>query len=276
MSGIGSTGSVGGNANASGLDYSLSGTAFGLDYRLNPNVLLGVAGGYVAGSQSVDGFAGDTDADTLSAVAYGSFTQGAFYTDALAGYANASNSMDRMILSPGLPFGLANGDTDAGQFLGQIETGYKFDLDTSIKTSITPFGRLQLVSLYQDGFTETGSSPYNLAVASQSATSARTTFGADFAASFDLGNSMPLDLGLRLGWAHDFADTAQSMTATFAAAPGPDFTVWGAGVPRDSALVGVSATAGISDNSSLFVSYDGELGGGDDDHQLRGGFQLTW
>ncbi|MCX5517845.1 autotransporter domain-containing protein [Kaistia defluvii] len=276
ISGIGSTGSVSGDANASGLDYSLSGTAFGLDYRLNPDFLLGVAGGYVSGSPSVDGFAGDTDADTLSAVAYGSFTQGAFYADALVGYAHASNSMERMILSPGLAFGLANGDTEAGQFLGQIETGYKFDLDIPSKTSITPFGRLQVVSLDQNGFTETGSSPYNLVVASQSATSVRTTFGADFTASFDLGNGVPLDLGSRLGWVHEFADTAQSMTAAFAAAPGADFTVWGAGVPRDSALVGVSATARIRDNSSLFVSYDGEFGGGDDNHQLWGGFKLTW
>ena len=100
--------------------------------------------------------------------------------------------------------------------------------------------------------------------------------GADFNASFDLGNGMPLDLGLRLGWVHEFADTVQSMTAAFASAPGPDFTVWGAGVPRDSALVGFSATVGISDNSSIFVSYDGELGGGDDNHQLWGGFKLTW
>ena len=276
MSGIGSTGSIGGNANASGLDYSLGGTAFGLDYRLNQSLLLGVAGGYVSGSQSVNGFAGDSDVDTLSVAAYASFTQGAFYADALAGYANASNSLQRIIGSPGLAPGIADGDTDAGQFLGQIETGYRFDFETPFKSSITPFGRLQVVSIDQDGFTETGSSPYNLSVASQSTTSVRTTFGADFNASVDLGNGMPLDLGLRLGWVHEFGDTVQSMTAAFASAPGADFTVFGATPQRDSALVGFSATARITDNSSIFVSYDGELGGGNDNHQLWGGFKLTW
>lgn len=276
MSGIGSTGSVNGDANASGLDYTLGGTAFGIDYRVNPSFLVGVAGGYVSGSQSVNGFAGDTDADTVSAVAYGSFTQGPLYVDALAGYANASNSMERSIGSAGLPFGRAEGDTDAGQFLGQIETGYRFDLATPFSTAITPFARLQVVAIDQDGFTETGLSPYNLTVASQSTTSVRTTIGADFTASFDLGNGMPLDLGLRLGWVHEFADTTPAMTASFASAPGADFTVYGATRQRDSALIGLSAAVKLSDSSSLFASYDGELGGGNDNHQLWGGFKLTW
>lgn len=276
ISGIGSAGSVGGNANASGLDYSLGGTAFGMDYRVTPNLLVGAAGGYVTGSQSVDGFAGDTDADTVSAVAYGSFTQGPLYVDALAGYANASNSMKRFVESPGLPFGIAEGDTDAGQFLGQIETGYTVDLGTPFKSAITPFARLQVISIDQDGLTETGPGLYNLTVASQSNNSVRTTLGADFTASVDLGNGMPLDLGLRLGWVHEFADTTPAMTASFASAPGADFTVFGATLQRDSALIGLSAAVKLSDNSSLFASYDGEIGGGDDNHQLWGGLKLTW
>ncbi|MBS7552814.1 autotransporter domain-containing protein [Ancylobacter dichloromethanicus] len=276
MSGIGSTGSIEGNANASGLDYSLGGTAFGIDYRVNPGFLAGIAGGYVTGSQSVDGFAGDTDADTISVAAYGSFTNGAFYADGLAGYANASNSMDRLVGGASLPSGIARGDTDAGQFIGQIETGYRFDLATSFTAAITPFARLQVISLDQDGFTETGSSPYNLAVASQSTTSVRTTFGADFTASFDPGNGLPLDLGLRLGWVHEFDDTTQAITAAFASAPGADFTVYGAALPRDSALIGLSAAAKLNDSSSIFASYDAEIGGGDDNHQLWGGFKITW
>nr|WP_281063207.1 autotransporter domain-containing protein [Ancylobacter gelatini] len=276
ISGIGSTGSLSGNANASGLDYSLGGTAFGIDYRVNPNFLLGAAGGYVAGSQSVNGFAGDTDADTVSAVAYGSFTQGPLYVDALAGYANAGNSLERFVGSAGLPFGMAEGDTDAGQFLGQIETGYTFGLATAFTSAITPFARLQVVAIDQDGFTETGVRPYNLTVASQSTTSVRSTIGADFTASVDLGNGIPLDLGLRLGWVHEFADTTSAMTASFASAPGADFTVYGAMRQPDSALVGVSAAVTLSDSSSLFVSYDGEIGSGNDNHQIWGGLKLTW
>jgi outer membrane autotransporter protein len=66
------------------------------------------------------------------------------------------------------------------------------------------------------------------------------------------------------------------MTAAFAAAPGPQFTVWGATPQRDSAVIGFSAATRISDSFSLFASYDGELGGGTNNHQLRAGFRLTW
>ena len=59
LSGIGSMGSVLGDGNASGLTYTLGGTAFGIDYRLDPRFLVGIAGGYVGGSQWVNGFGGN-------------------------------------------------------------------------------------------------------------------------------------------------------------------------------------------------------------------------
>jgi outer membrane autotransporter protein len=276
VSGIGSTGTVAGDNNAASLTYTLGGTAFGIDYRLDPRFLLGIAGGYADGTQWVNGFTGNGYTDALSVALYGSFTQGPVYVDALAGYANASNRLQRIVSIPGLPTGIANGNTSANQFLGQIETGYKLDLGFPAKTSVSPFGRLQIGSVNQAGFTESGQSFFNLAVAPQTTTSVRTTFGADFAASFDLGGGTPLDLGLRLGWMHEFADTARPITAAFAAAPGPQFTVWGATPQRDSAVVGFSAAAALNDRTSLFVSYDGELGGGTNNHQLMAGFRLTW
>jgi autotransporter-associated beta strand protein len=273
VAGIGSTGNVLGDANASGFTYTMGGTAFGIDYRLDPRFLIGIAGGYTSGTQWVNGFSGNGYSDSFSVALYGSFTQGGFYADALAGYANASNHMQRVISLPGNPTGLANGNTSANQFLGQIEAGYKIGLGTN--TSISPFGRLQIGSINQAGFTEYGGGVFNLAVASQTTTSVRTTFGIDLAGGFDIGGTL-LDLGLRLGWMHEFADTARPMTAGFAAAPGSQFTVFGATPQRDSAVIGFSAATALSDRTSLFVSYDGEIGGGTDNHALRAGFRMTW
>ena len=61
----------------------------------------------------------------MSVAAYGSFTQGGFYADALAGYAYSNNQLQRQISIPGLQPRTANGSTGANQFLGQVETGYK-------------------------------------------------------------------------------------------------------------------------------------------------------
>ncbi|MGO1076500.1 autotransporter domain-containing protein [Inquilinus sp. CA228] len=276
LGGIGSTGGVDGDGNAADLSYTLGGTAFGVDYRLDPRLLLGIAGGYVGGSQSVDGFRGDGHTDALSVALYGSFTQGAFYADALAGYANASNDMQRKVSLPGMESGSASGDTSADQFLGQIETGYRIGLGFPADTSVTPFGRLQIASVHQDGFTEKGRSDFNLDVEAQTTTSVRTTFGADLAAGFDLGGGWPLDVGVRVGWMHEFADTDRPITAAFDEAFGPRFTVSGATAARDSAVIGFSAATEIADNTSLSVGYDGEVGGSTDNHQLRAVFRRTW
>ena len=276
LGGIGSTGGVDGDGNAADLCYTLGGTAFGVDYRLDPRLLVGIAGGYVGGSQSVDGFRGDGHTDALSVALYGSFTQGAFYADALAGYANASNDMQRKVSLPGMESASASGDTSANQFLGQIEAGYRIGLGLPADASITPFGRLQIASVHQDGFTETGGSDFNLDVELQTTTSVRSTFGADLAAGFDLGGGLPLDVGVRVGWMHEFADTDRPITAAFAGASGPEFTVSGATAARDSAVIGFSAATEIADNTSLSVGYDGEVGGSTDNHQLRAVFRRTW
>ena len=279
FSGIGSTGSVLGDANASGFTYTLGGAAFGIDYRPDPRFLVGIAGGYTSGTQWVNGFSGNGYSDAFSVALYGSYTPNGtgpgFYADALVGYATANNRMQRVISLPGQPTGLANGNTSANQFLGQIEAGYKFDLGLGSNTSISPFARLQIASINQAGFTEYGGGLYNLAVGAQTTTSIRTTIGVDLASRFDLGGTL-LDLGLRLGWMHEFADTARPMTAAFAAAPGSQFTVLGATPQRDSAVIGFSAAMALSDRTSLFVSYDGELGGGTDNHSVRAGFKIKW
>ncbi len=276
LSGIGSLGSVLGNGNASGLSYTLGGTAFGIDYRLDPRFLVGIAGGYVGGSQWVNGFGGNGYTGSLSVALYGSFTQRGFYADALAGYANSNNRLQRVVAIPGQSAAIANGQTSANQFLGQLETGYRIGLPFPANTSISPFGRLQVGSVDQAAFSESGTSLFNLSVAQQTTTSVRTIFGADFGASFDMAVRRPLDIGLRLGWMHEFADTARPISAAFAAAPIQQFTVFGATPQRDSAVIGFSATAAITDNASLFTSYDGEVGGGTDNHALRVGFRMTW
>jgi len=74
--------------------------------------------------------------------------------------------------------------------------------------------------LTQNGFSEWGSAnSLNLNVAQQTTTSLRSTFGAELAGAIGLGDTKTLDLALRLGWMHDYADTGRPITAAFAGAP---------------------------------------------------------
>ncbi|HEX9559021.1 MAG TPA: autotransporter domain-containing protein, partial [Reyranella sp.] len=218
-SALGGLGTVAGNGNSSTLTYNFGGGAAGVDYRVDPRFLVGLSAGYAAGNQWVDSFMGRGWTDSVSVMAYGSFTQAGFYADALAGYAWSGNQMQRQILIAGLQPRTANGSTGANQFLGQVETGYRLPVFAPASASVTPFARLQGSTVNQNAFSEWGANSLSLNVAQQTTNSLRTTFGADLAGAIGLSDARKLDLALRLGWLHDYADTGRPITAAFAGAP---------------------------------------------------------
>jgi outer membrane autotransporter protein len=273
---LGGVGSVQGDGNASTFTYNLGGTAAGIDYRVSPNVLVGLGAGYTSGTQWVDSFQGKGWSNSVSVAAYGSFTRGSLYVDGLAGYAWSNNQLQRQISIPGLQPRTANGSTGANQFLGQVETGYAVPVYAPAQATVTPFARFQASSIDQAAFSEWGANSLSLNVAQQTTTSLRTTLGVDLAGAVALGNTRTLDLGLRLGWLHEYAGTARPMTAAFAGAPAAGFTVYGATPQRDAALIGFQAGTRVADNASLYLRYDGDVGAGADNHAFNVGIRLSW
>jgi outer membrane autotransporter protein len=275
-SALGGLGSVLGDTNASTLTYNFGGAAAGLDYRFDPRFLVGLSVGYTHGTQWTNGFMGQGWSDSVSVAAYGSFTQAGFYVDALAGYARSTNQLERQIAFPNLQPRTANGSTVANQFLGQAEAGYKLAIYAPAQASLTPFGRLQVQSVTQNAFSESGANSLSLDVAQQGTNSLRSTLGAELAGELPLGGERKLGLALRLGWLHEFDDTRRPISAAFAGAPGNAFTVYGATPARDSAVVGFSASTAIAQATSVYLRYDGEVGGGTDNHAIIAGLRMTW
>jgi len=213
---------------------------------------------------------------SASVAVYGSFTQSGFYVDALAGYAYYSNQVNRQIMIPGLDQRTASGSTGANQFLGQIEGGYKFDVYAPAAATITPFGRFQITSVTQNGFTESGAQSIDLNVFQQTTNSQRTTIGADLAGAIGIGGDRKLNLDFRLGWMHEFADTGRPITAAFGGAPGSAFTVFAAPPGRNSAVLGLSAMANIAAATQFYLRYDGEIATGTDNHAINLGVRFSW
>jgi outer membrane autotransporter protein len=240
------------------------------------NVLVGATMGFTTGQQWTGGFSGDANSSTLQTGLYGSYNDGATYLDGIVGYSHTDNQMRRAIAIPLLPLRLANGENGANQFFGQLETGYRFMLGGPAAAFITPFARLQGSTVTQDGFTETGASSLNLTVASQTTQSLRTVFGAHLGGGIDAGWRDMLRLKLKLGWSHEYADTARPVTATLAGAPAVPFTVNGAAPSRDGVVLGLSATTAIADATSLYLRYNGEIVGQDSAHSLTAGVRMTW
>ena len=273
---LGGAGSVAGNGNASALTYNAAGFATGVDYRTDPRFLLGLGLGYVKGSQWVDGFTGQGATDSFQASAYASFTQAAFYLDALAGYGYNDNRLTRTIAIPGLAPRTATGRTGADQFLGQAEAGYRIGIYAPAAASLTPFARFQAAIVSQAAFGETGADSLDLSVAPQRTDAMRSTIGAELAGAIDTGWREKLALHLRLGWVHEYADLSRPVTASFAGAPGVSFTVVGAASQRDSALLGFAADTAIAEGTSLFVRYEGEFATGSDNHAVSAGVRILW
>jgi uncharacterized protein with beta-barrel porin domain len=276
VSGVGGLGSVQGDGNASTFTYSFGGTAVGADYRLSPEFLVGIGGGWVSGTQWANGFNGLSNSDTFTGDLYASFTSGPIYLDAVAGYAHANNRATRAIAIPGLPLRVAQAAAGSDQFIGLAEAGYMVSLPFSRPASVTPFARLQGTTGTEQGFTEVGANSLNLVVAPQTTSSLRTTFGADLAANLPIGGDGTVDIDLRLGWLHEYADVSRPLTASFAGAPGSAFTVFGATPQRDSAAIGFAARTHIFTSTELFARYDGEVGGGTDNHAFTAGVRMTW
>ena len=275
-SALGGLGSVLGDGNAATLTYNFAGAAAGLDYRIDPRFLVGIGVGYTHGWEWVNSFPGQGYTDSVSVAVYGSYTQSGFYVDALAGYAYYSNQVNRQIMIPGLDPRTASGSTGANQFLGQIEGGYKFDVYAPAAATITPFGRFQITSVTQNGFTESGAQSIDLNVFQQTTNSQRTTIGADLAGAIGIGGDRKLNLDFRLGWMHEFADTSRPITAAFAGGPGNAFTVFAAPPGRNSAVLGLSAMANIAAATQLYLRYDGEIATGTDNHAINLGVRFSW
>ena len=250
--------------------------ATGIDYRLDPRFLVGLGIGFSSGNQWLSGFSGRGTSTSYQASLYASFTQGAFYLDGQAGYGFNDNEMTRMIAIPGLQPRTATGQTSANQFVGQIEAGYRIGIYEQAAASLTPFARLQGVNNSQAAFSETGAGSLSLNVAQQTTNSVRSTIGMELAGSIDAGWRDRLALQLRLGWAHEYADVSRPVTASFAGAPGSNFTVFGAAPQRDSAALGFAAGTAIAENTSIYFRYDGDVGTGTDNHAFSAGLRMTW
>jgi outer membrane autotransporter protein len=274
--GMGAFGTVAGNANASGLTYNLGGVIAGLDRRFAPGFRAGVATGFNAASLYSVGVPGYGTSNTLQFALYGKYEPGAFYLDGLAGYGHSDNRMSRPLVIPGLPFRTARGVTTANTFFSQLETGYRLTVAPSFGGFVTPFARLQASTSTQNGFTESGADSLNLTVAAQTAQSLRTVLGAQLGATIDAPWREKLDVTLRLGWSHEYADTTRPVIASFVGAPALSFTTFGASSPRDGAVLGLGFKTAIAEQTSLYFRYDGDIAGGNTNHVLNAGVRYVW
>ncbi|MET0035637.1 MAG: autotransporter domain-containing protein [Candidatus Thiodiazotropha lotti] len=204
----------------SGLDFDTFGLTMGLDYRINPNFILGGALGYVDTTTELEDDAAEIDTQGYSLNLYGTYyAEQNYFVDFSLGY--GANNFDQSRRISYQLDGLANvnqklsADYDGSMLSLFIGSGYDFG---NGPWSFGPRADLEYIKSDVDGFTEEVSNPdadgggWATRVDDTDQTWLTLKLGGRLAYthSADWGILIPYT---RLDWLHEFEDDAQVINA---------------------------------------------------------------
>ncbi|MEP2775321.1 MAG: autotransporter domain-containing protein [Luteolibacter sp.] len=233
----------------------------GVDYRVAPNLLLGVL---LNGSTAdYDFTGGSSDVDSFRAVIYGTYGESTgIYSDFLVGYGSHDTDLSR---SAGL-LGTLNSSPDADSLQAMVTVGYAMQAG-SVKHG--PFGGVEYQNIDVDGYTQSG--PFPLVVSGYDAESIRLIAG--YRAEADYGRFSPY---ASVAYAHELHD--DNLTTTAALPGGAGFGVVGSGL-ESAILISLGTNYAINDALSLNGGYYGEVavgGDGTDSHGASFGVNYSF
>ncbi|WP_348934970.1 autotransporter domain-containing protein [Aquabacter sp. CN5-332] len=265
---FGAWGHVDDNGNASSASTSVGGFLVGVDGVVANAWRVGFAAGYSSSTISVTDLSSSTSADTVHVAVYGGGMAGALALRFGAAYAWSDMSSSRTVAFPGLVNQLS---ADYGARTGQLFGEMAYPVALSAAT-VEPFAGLAYVNVNTDNFTETGGIA---ALGTNGGTDAvtYTSLGARGALPFQLGTTVATLKG-SLAWQHAFGDVTPEGTFFFTGSQA--FTVTGAPLAEDAALVEAGIDVAFTPTMSLSVFYSGQLAENAQENMVKGGFSLKF
>lgn len=252
MSGFGSWGNWDDDGNAASFDRSVGGSFFGADTDVGA-WRLGLLGGYSQTSFDADARNSSGTADGYHIGLYGGTQWQGFAVQAGAAYSWNDIETRRRITNPVDEELEADYGAGAAQVFGEIA----YDAELGGLT-LTPFLQAAYVNLHTESFEETGGSAA-LSARSENTDTLTTTLGLRPEARFAFGDMAARLSGL-VGWQHAFGDIASE--SRFAFAGGGDFTIRGAAMARDTALLEAGLDLALTDSVNFGAAYQGRFGDG--------------
>ncbi len=249
LSGTGEWVHVGSTENARDYDLTSGGFTLGLDYKVCPNFAIGVMAGYTNTTADLtDRGRVWVNGGKLGLYAT-TFVDGWYADAAITGGYNSYDTRRGALL------GAARGSTDGGELNALFGTGYDF------KTGGLTFGPTATFNYTHTGtndFTESGSlAP--LQIRGGHGESLRTAVGLKASYDWKIGG-LVIKPELRAAWQHEFGDDEYALQSSFAQGGSGTFVVHGPQTGRDSALLGAGFAIQVSERTSTYLYYDGELG----------------
>jgi outer membrane autotransporter protein len=263
--GYGAWGQLDGNDNAAGVDRTLGGFVSGVDTGLGGGWRAGIATGYAHSDLDVDARLSSGGVDSYHLVGYVGGRIGNFAVRGGGAWTWSEIETSRTIAFPGfLDRASANYDGDTGQLFGEIALPL-----SSGPAAWEPFARLAYVNVDTVGFTEAGG-PAALSGESANESLGYSSLGLRVATTARVAGVLLIP-HVSMAWQHAYGDVDPARTLAFASG-GSAFTVLGAPLARDSALIDAGLAVAVAPDATLGVSYSGQLAKDVTDNAITGRF----
>ena len=228
-----------------------AGISVGADYRAIPGTVLGFAlGGGQATTRVENSGSATSDLFQFGAFATTHFEQ-AYISGAFA-YTHADTDAKRSVVIGATAETLAS-KPHSDLVAGRIEIGRRFAFGPE---GLTPYAAVTLQNAETDAYAESsslGAPVFGLSYGSSNNGSVRTELGS----RFDIAAAENVTVFGRLAWVHQ--STGPSTTGLFEALPVAAFTIRGASLPSDSALLALNTNVNLAHNWQLTATGGTEL-----------------
>jgi autotransporter family porin len=233
-----------------GVNTSVGGLAFGLDASLNERWMLGTAFVYANADtrNSGDSARQSLKTDVYQLVGYGTYHLGDntdlnFQIDGGQNHNEGKRDIDFAGLK-------AKSNYDSWTAHAGVSLDHTISLGTA--TRFTPSVRADYTWIKDEAYSEKGAEDLNLKAKSR--TTDQFILGVDGKLSHDL--TQQLNVSGNLGVGYDFLADKDSITSSFAGAPGASFTTYGGDAQRWLVRGGTGLTYKVSDRVQVGVRYD--------------------
>jgi len=233
------------------------GIAAGADTLLSDALRVGAAFSYANTTLDAQGsnIGNNNRINSYQGMLYASWLADGWYLNGIAGVGQHQFDSRRLVNIGGV-IDNPKANYDAWQYFGKVELGLPIALNSQF--SVVPVASLAFSYLDQDAYTETSTNGAALSVQSNDSTSFRSGLGGKAFYNFTAGDIKTVLEG-RAIWQHEFADTKQDTTASFAAG-GSTFIAQGVAIKREAFNLGASLKFVNEDaTQSLSLSYDADI-----------------
>jgi autotransporter-associated beta strand protein len=269
ISAYGNWGDTDASFNASELTTSLAGTLGGIDASIHDWGRVGLAAGYGSSRfKSADlGTSGTAGSTTVAA--YGGADLGLIRASLGGTWSWHDVETDRVVSFPGY---YEADDADYSATTGQVFGEGAVDLGVA-PVDLEAFAGLAFVSTTTASFDE-GTGLAALSGSGDTQSNTLSTLGVRIAKLYPMGGGW-VRPHATIGWQHAFGDVEPEADLTFSQS-GAAFTVIGAPIARDAAVLGVGLDVSAFDTAEFSVRYDGRVGSGTQEHSASGHLSFTF